>query len=219
MARRAVQCTTRAQRADSGQFGRQRAQSLNPYGAPPGHLKFRSVRWASPSGQRATLVDFMGFTCPRALYCNAPYLREHSQAIRIRMCLPCSRLPVGATVQTARPVASEEYFAYAAVLHSVLEHAAEVAAPGSSKRPFTFVEVGCGYGCKDGIPTRAPRAVRAFSGLRVRPHAAKGCGYDSCSLAATGPLRRSPRSSRSAVQARTAGLEPRTTGRLEHPSP
>jgi hypothetical protein len=56
------------------------------------------------------LVDFLGFTIPRALYCNQAYMHQtEAHALRVRQCghlVPSASI----TVQTAWPVISEEYF-------------------------------------------------------------------------------------------------------------
>ena len=65
-------------------------------------------------GDAHLLVDFLGFTIPRALYCNPAYISQPlAHALRV---LQCSIFPqvhntqTAVQLQTAWPVVSEEYF-------------------------------------------------------------------------------------------------------------
>ena len=92
------------------------------------------------------LTDFLGFRCPPRLYCNPSYMTQTiTQAIRFRQCRIFSRLEPAMLVRTAMPIVSEEYWEYSDVLQSVLDFADETSSQ-SIARPYTFVELGCGYG-------------------------------------------------------------------------
>ena len=103
----------------------------------------------------AYLVDFLGVSMPHRLYCNRAYLTQPvAHAIRAMQCKlhdrlvgtkPCST--TGACImQTSWPVVSEEYFEYIDVLRAVEEYARATEANDTPQRPFTFVELGAGYG-------------------------------------------------------------------------
>lgn len=104
--------------------------------------------------QRADeFVDFLGVHYPRPLHCNRAYMQQpRAYASRTRPCELNARLRDNATVsaaplQTAWPVISEEYFEYVDVLSAVHHYVTTQAGRGQSgERPFTFIELGCGYG-------------------------------------------------------------------------
>ena len=113
--------------------------------------------------QQGMITDFLGMLIPRATFCNPSYAHDRIHALRVRQCKlgPVSRLlgqPIH-VLHTAWPVVSEEYFEYVDILESVLSYCAE-AAPNTRcqqpqsitaafelpSRPYTFVELGSGYG-------------------------------------------------------------------------
>lgn len=95
------------------------------------------------------LTDFLGFIIADHLYCNPEYMKqENAHAIRVHQCKLhelLKRANLGSVrVQTRWPVVSEEYQEYANVLSSATSFAASMGTKPS--RPYTFVELGCGYG-------------------------------------------------------------------------
>ena len=102
--------------------------------------------------QPGMLTDFIGFTLLRSIYCNNRYVPRKfalNHAIRFRACMRSAELHQLAAadaapvqVQSAWPVVAEEYFEYVDVLSSVSEYCMR----GLRERPFTFVELGAGYG-------------------------------------------------------------------------
>ena len=118
----------------------------------PRPLSFR--RW----DENLTLVDFLGVRYPRPLFCNMAYAaiyNEDAHAIRMRQCALTKKLIWAADfghlprrhveARAAWPVVAEQYFEYLDVLASVIEYAPEMQWP-ATHRPFTFVELGSGYG-------------------------------------------------------------------------
>jgi len=91
------------------------------------------------------LVDFMGLKFPKEVYCNHAYTSQPGPyAIRARQCILYKRLGNVDDVtefRTRWPVISEEYLEYADVLEAVAEYASQ-----PQERPFTFIELGAGYG-------------------------------------------------------------------------
>lgn len=124
----------------------------------------RFVPWSGPL-QRGLLVDFMGFVVPRRLFCNKAYMGQGvAHALRVRQCTlsQADRHPDGVLMQTAWPVVSEEYFEYIDVLRAVDEYA-----QAEARRPFTFVELGAGYGhwsftAHRALRQKAPRAPHRY---------------------------------------------------------
>ena len=136
-------------------------------GPMPHHPIFHQFTpWQGSLRHNKLLVDFLNFTVPEVRYCNPAYMYQvRTQAIRTRQChlrqaLLSAHRGVEVRVQTRWPVVAEEYVEYVDVLSSVSEYLAEVnratnlaAASGSASgvrgrrvRPFTFIELGCGYG-------------------------------------------------------------------------
>jgi hypothetical protein len=115
---------------------------------------FEPWRGTLPSAESETLVDFLGFRIPRSLYCNKAYMsQKKAHAIRVRQCLVYPQLHASCLgggncmVQASWPVVAEEYFEYADVLGAALDYAKDVRGlVGSKPRPFSFVELGAGYG-------------------------------------------------------------------------
>jgi len=102
-----------------------------------------------PPGDSRLLVDFLGFTVPRDLFCNPSYLSQPlAHALRARQCDIFPQVhnqQTAAHLQTAWPVVSEEYFEYVDVLSAAADYASE-GPGGTARRPFCFVELGAGYG-------------------------------------------------------------------------
>ena len=120
----------------------------------------KSMLAADFSDSERMLTDFLGFQIPRRVYCNRAYADAEVHAIRSRVCA-LDLSAVRGTVQMAWPVVAEEYFEYADVLSSVLSYCEEqlkdksdercrrpgaVQGPLNVTRPFSFVELGAGYG-------------------------------------------------------------------------
>ncbi|CAE8599965.1 unnamed protein product [Polarella glacialis] len=120
-----------------------------------GHLSPWQGKYTQSHTQEVLVRDFLGFLCPRDLYCghdSAHRSYGEAYAIRTRVCdsfLQLQDLHSDYYLSFRWPVVSEEYFEYAAVLSSVVEYLdafEEEKLRGSTPRPFAFVELGAGYG-------------------------------------------------------------------------
>ncbi|KAL1495182.1 hypothetical protein AB1Y20_017047 [Prymnesium parvum] len=103
------------------------------------------------------LVDFLGVRVDDAphTYCSWAYSRQRrAYANRVAVCDLFHVLQPNVDVQLTWPVISEEYFEYVDVLTAVLEYVQAAATPTAGAqhmstagaRPFSFVELGAGYG-------------------------------------------------------------------------
>lgn len=123
----------------------------------PAFAEFKPWQGVYDAGGKI-LTDFLGFKFPYDLYCNGEYRNQDvAHAIRTRQCNIHDRLfdeqrtsGASSMVTMRWPVVAEEYFEYVDVLGSVSAYVKEILHGGArvscEQRPFTFVEIGAGYG-------------------------------------------------------------------------
>jgi len=145
--------------------------AFTPARVPP------AARQEAVNSGQVNLVDFMGTRYPAHLFCNAAYIAQHNEdahAIRTRQCqffrkmrwLSQNGKVALPGVQMTWPVVAEEYFEYMDVLASVLDFAPGTP-PATPRRPYTFVELGSGYGhwtfaAHRALQQRAPNAPHHY---------------------------------------------------------
>ena len=152
-------------------------ESVAHHSAVRDYVPMRQVSVGGP-----VVYDWLGNAFPRQIYCNNSYTGQLvSYAARNRLCSIVSSLDGGgiaegastrAQMATAWPVIDEEYFELLDVLSAVSEYSHDIR---RRSRPFTVVELGCGYahwlttanGALNSIVGTA--APRTFLGVDVVP--------------------------------------------------
>lgn len=134
------------------------ASTSTPQTAPQPSLKMRAVNSLLPvihyrhhpvfeyfepwtgTQEAGRIHTFLGTTFGRDYFCNNAYMTQPiAHAQRFYAC-NAVHWTIGQAIYPAFPVISEEYWEYTDVLQTVVNY------PNTSTRPYTFVEVGAGYG-------------------------------------------------------------------------